>query len=87
MAVAKIYPDPERGGRGNKGYCDNTVSKQRLSHARTVLRFAADLADAVMAGTKSLDEAYAAAQAAKAASESRGRRGREECRGRQGLSV
>lgn len=43
MAVAMIYPEPEKGGRGKKA--TNTketlgFSAMRLSHARTVLRLA-----------------------------------------------
>jgi hypothetical protein len=45
MAVAKIYPEPEKGGRGRKVFRDETVSKQGISKARTVLKFAPDRAD------------------------------------------
>jgi hypothetical protein len=40
MAVAMIYPEPSKGGRGgNKGLRGATdVEKSRLSRARTVLR-------------------------------------------------
>jgi hypothetical protein len=38
MALAKIYPDPEKGGRGKKGLGDLSVSGERLSKARAVLR-------------------------------------------------
>jgi len=37
MAVAKIYPKPEKGGRGKKRLGDLTVSAERISTARTVL--------------------------------------------------
>jgi hypothetical protein len=37
MALAMIYPEPEKGGRGQKGVRDGQVSHQRLSLARTVL--------------------------------------------------
>ena len=40
MAVAMIYPNPEKGGRGRKGLGDPNVSAERLSRARTVLAFA-----------------------------------------------
>ncbi len=30
MAVAKIYPEPEKGGRGKKRLGDLTVSAERL---------------------------------------------------------
>ncbi len=44
MAVAKIYPDPEKGGRGKKRLGDLKVSAERISLARTVLTYAPDLA-------------------------------------------
>jgi len=47
------------------------VSKQRISYARTVLKYAPDQADAVLAGSVSLDEAYRRAQVAEAAKSSR----------------
>ncbi len=37
MAVAMIFPKPEKGGRGKKRLGDLTVSAERLSTARTVL--------------------------------------------------
>lgn len=59
MALAMIYPDPEKGGRGRKGVRGEQVSHSRLSHARTVLRVASDdLAPLVLSGSKSLDEAF-----------------------------
>ncbi len=51
MAVAKIYPEPETGGRGKKRLGDLTVSAERLSLARTVLQYAPDLADNVLSGS------------------------------------
>jgi len=60
MAVAKA----------TKRYSQNTfpVRKQEISHARTVLEHAPDLADAVLAGG-SLNDAYAIAQERKRAKE------------------
>jgi hypothetical protein len=49
MLLAMAYPEPEKGGRGNKGKALETerFSAARLSQARTVLREAPDLADLV----------------------------------------
>ena len=58
MAVAKIYPDTEKGGRGKKRLGDLTVSAERLSTARTTLEHAPDLAANVLTGSSSLDDAY-----------------------------
>ena len=68
MAVAKIMPEPEKGGRGKKGYRNDNVSAQRLSHARTVIKYAPDPADSVLSGATPLNEAYATAQERKQAS-------------------
>jgi hypothetical protein len=46
MAVAKIYPEPEKGGRGKKGSVSEEFSGTRVSYARTVMRWAPELADA-----------------------------------------
>jgi hypothetical protein len=64
MAVAKLYPEPEKGGRGKKNSGKNPefVDAGYVSHARTVLRWLPEIAEAVMAGTKPLNEAYAEAQ-------------------------
>ncbi len=48
MAVAKIYPDPETGGRGNKSKTSNLLvsggfSRQRLDQSRAVLQYAPDV--------------------------------------------
>ncbi len=59
MAVAKIYPETEQGKR--KTSLKNSevgVSRQYIGFARTVLRYAPDLADNVLAGLVSLDAAY-----------------------------
>ena len=63
MAVAKIYPDSEQGKR--KTSLKNSevgVSRQYIGFARTVLEYAPDLADNVLSGSASLDEAYKAAR-------------------------
>jgi hypothetical protein len=59
MATAMIYPEPEKGGRGKKGNLPDTggFSRQRLGVARTVLRHSRPLAEAVMAGSMTLDDA------------------------------
>ena len=63
MAVAKLYPEPAKGGRGNTNPIkDIGFSRQYVDHARTVLRWLPELADHVLAGTKPLNEAYAEAQ-------------------------
>jgi hypothetical protein len=62
MAVAKLYPEPEKGGRGKKASVPEGFSQGKVSEARTVLRWLPELADLVMAGTKPLNEAYAEAQ-------------------------
>ena len=46
------------------------VSKNNLSHARTVLHYAPDLSEPVRFGRTSLDEAYAEARARKEAANS-----------------
>ena len=57
MAVAVIYPEPEKGGRGKTIPKPDGISKQRISVARTVLHYAPDLVDGVLAGATSLDDA------------------------------
>ena len=53
MAVAMIYPEPEKGGRGKKGLQVATVlDKSRLSQARTIVKASTDLAERVINGTK-----------------------------------
>ena len=74
MTVAKIYPDTGKGGRGKKSSANLAetagFSQRRLQQARTVLRFAPDLADGVLTGSTSLDEAYKTARERKAAASS-----------------
>ena len=68
MAVAMIYPVPEKGGRGKKKTMDETstlFSPKRLQLARTVLAHSSDLAQAVLAGSKFLDAAYDEARKAR----------------------
>ncbi len=66
MSVAKISPEPGKGGRGKKtsGNIAETAgfSQWRLQQARTILRYAPDLSDNVLTGVVSLDEAYKAAR-------------------------
>jgi hypothetical protein len=68
MAVAKIYP--ESAGQGKKDVGLNIarsgdVATQRIREARTVLRYAPDLADQVLTGSLSLDKAYEEARICK----------------------
>ena len=64
MVVAKIYPEPEKGGRGKKASLKEEFGfgAAHLSRARTVIRYAGDLADGVLAGNPSLDVAYKVAR-------------------------
>jgi hypothetical protein len=61
MALAKLYPEPEKGGRGKKVSVTEGFSSGKLSEARTVLACLPEAADAVLVGTKSLSDAYAEA--------------------------
>ncbi len=61
MAVAKIYPETEQGKQSTSVKITE-VSSGYLSHARTVLQFAPDLADGVLTGSTSLDAAYKTAR-------------------------
>jgi len=58
MALAMVFPEPDKGGRGHKASRDGTVSKQRLSLARKLLDLSRDHAERVLAGTVTLDAAY-----------------------------
>lgn len=40
IVVARIYPEPEKGGRGKKSSVTKEFSDERLSLARTVIRHA-----------------------------------------------
>jgi ParB-like nuclease domain len=59
MAMAFLYPEPDKRGRGNKGKSTETsgFSQQRLRAARQVLRYSREVAEEVRDGTKTLDEA------------------------------
>jgi hypothetical protein len=62
MALAMIYPDPEKGGRGKnietrKAVETSGFSSARLKQARAVRRHSLDLAAAVLKGSISLDNA------------------------------
>jgi ParB-like nuclease domain len=67
MAVAMLYPDGGKGGRGKRRNPSETVgfSATRLKQARAVLAHSLDLAQAVLAGSKFIDAAYEEARAAK----------------------
>ena len=63
MAVAKLYPEPERLKRsGSVKNTDLKPADAYVSHARTVLKWLPEIADLVMAGTKPLNDAYQEAQ-------------------------
>lgn len=75
MALAMIYPEPEKRGRGNKsearkGLETEPFSKARLSQARSVLHYSRALAESVIKGAVSLDAALAQVEAAKRQAES-----------------
>lgn len=58
MAVAMVYPEPEKGGRGKKSSrTEEFTSAAHISRARTVLRHSRSLAEAVLVGGKSLSDA------------------------------
>jgi hypothetical protein len=58
MATAMIYPAGAKGGRGKKNSSvSEGFSSTRLSMARAVLAHSPPIATAVLAGSKSLDEA------------------------------
>lgn len=64
IAVAKLYPEPEKGGRGEKRLNNLKVSftANYLSQARTVLKHLPEMAELVLTGVISLNEAYEKAQ-------------------------
>jgi ParB-like nuclease domain len=78
MAVAMVYPEPEKTTHGKKSKTKllletkTNFSGARLSQARTVLACSTDLARAVLAGTKALDPAYGEAKKAKQQSDGKG---------------
>src|SRR4051794_31395477 len=63
-ALAMIYPEPGKGGRGNKqSLTENArVSGSRLTQARSVLRHSMALAKEVISGRLALDAALAQMQ-------------------------
>jgi hypothetical protein len=74
MAVAMIYPEPAKGGRGKRsqnweGIGSTKTAQNLLSQARTVLAHTPQLAQQVLAGLP-LHEAYTTAMAIKAEGES-----------------
>jgi hypothetical protein len=71
MAVAMVYPVPEKGGKGKRSRIQEGLDEprktfqNRLSQARIVFAYSPDLAQAVLAGSKFLDAAYDEARKAK----------------------
>jgi hypothetical protein len=71
MAVALVYPVPEKGGKGKRSRIQEGLDEprktfqNRLSQARIVFAYSPDLAQAVLAGSKNLDAAYDEARTAK----------------------
>lgn len=65
MAVAHIYPDPEKGGRGkNSLKIKEFINPGYLSQARAIVAHSKTLAAAVLGGSKPLAEAYQEVQIA-----------------------
>lgn len=63
MALAMIYPEPAKGGRGKKSEANTAAkrggfSQDRLDAARAVLRNDHDLARSVLSGAQPLDGAH-----------------------------
>jgi hypothetical protein len=50
MIVAKIYPEPQKGGRGKKSVATTEFNSSHPSHARLVLKVLPELADQVIKG-------------------------------------
>jgi hypothetical protein len=62
IALAMIFPEAESGGRGKKSAAANSAvsagfSARRLNEAQTVLRHSRSLAESVLRGPKTLDDA------------------------------
>jgi hypothetical protein len=62
MALAMLYPEPEKGGRGRKSEAGKLLvsggfPRQRLDQARTVLAHSRTLAEAVLADRRLLNVA------------------------------
>jgi hypothetical protein len=45
MAVALAYPEPEKGGRGQKSFILKGFAESNLSYARTVIKHAPDIGE------------------------------------------
>ncbi len=61
MALAFLYPEPEKGGRGKKSEAINSAesagfSARRLNEARSILRYSRELAECVLEGLVSFDK-------------------------------
>ena len=77
IAMAMLYPEPEKGGRGKKSERvaeTTTFSLSRLTQARAVLRFSRPMAEAVLKGDVSLDEALKKVEAERQQAEGNGAR-------------
>jgi hypothetical protein len=64
MALAMMYPEPEKGGRGKKSAALNSTvsvgfSATRLNLARGILHHSRSLAESVLKGITPLDQAVA----------------------------
>lgn len=59
MATAMLYPEPTRYKKGGRqsSIPEDSGGAAYLSYARAVLRDSRELAEAVLAGTRPLDEA------------------------------
>jgi hypothetical protein len=57
MAVAKIYPEPEKGGRGKNDLKIKELNNSYISQARTVLKHLPEMAELVLTGPMTLNEA------------------------------
>ena len=68
MATAMIYPEPDERGRGKKSIATKSAetagfSQRRLNVAREVLRYSRPLAESVLKGITTLDDALAKVKA------------------------
>jgi hypothetical protein len=67
MAMAVHYPEPEKGGRGKRSQKHESLSRHEqnyLSMARTICRILPEMTTPVLAGAKSISEAYEMARKA-----------------------
>jgi hypothetical protein len=79
MALAMIYPEKDKGGRGKKSEALNSAetsgfSTRRLNCARSVLKFSRPMAEAVLKGTDSLDQVLQKVEAEQRRAEGEGAR-------------